>query len=155
MKALGRILTIIGIALAIYSIFFMDVTVDVGDGARVNNIGLMAQQQNFILIALVLFLAGIIISFVGRRKPLPEVDFTKLESFSSEDFVTEKNGQQTVNLLAVDNFSLMLLKKHGTSSIGDIIFMNMPLIDRLESGLPISIRKEFKPALKKRLKENS
>ncbi|HBT4620541.1 TPA: hypothetical protein MB295_005214, partial [Klebsiella pneumoniae] len=121
MKALGRILTIIGIALAIYSLFFMDVTVDVGDGTRVNNIGLMAQQQNFILIALVLFLAGIIISFVGRRKPLPEVDFTKLESFSSEDFVTEKNGQQTVNLLAVDNFSLMLLKKHGTSSIGDII----------------------------------
>lgn len=27
---------------------FMDVTVDVGDGTRVNNIGLMAQQQNFL-----------------------------------------------------------------------------------------------------------
>lgn len=122
MKALGRILTIIGIALAIYSLSFMDVTVDVGDGTRVNNIGLMAQQQNFILIALVLFLAGIIISFVGRRKPLPEVAFTKLESFSSEDFVTEKNGQQTVNLLAVDNFSLMLLKNMEPVVLG-ILFL--------------------------------
>ncbi|WP_154065079.1 hypothetical protein [Klebsiella variicola] len=155
MKASGRILTFIGILIAIYSLFFMDVTVDVGDGTRVNNIGLMAQQQNYILIAVVLFLAGIIISFVGRRKPLPEVDFTKLESFSSQDFVTEKNGQQNLNVLAVDNFSLMLLKKHGSSSVVDILFMNMPLIDRLESGLPISIRNDFKPALQKRLKDNS
>lgn len=43
MKTSGQLLSLIGIVLAIYSLFFMDVSVDVGDGTRVNNIGLMAQ----------------------------------------------------------------------------------------------------------------
>ncbi|HDU2896268.1 hypothetical protein [Klebsiella aerogenes] len=154
MKTSGQLLSLIGIVLAIYSLFFMDVSVDVGDGTRVNNIGLMAQQQNYLLVAVVLFLAGVFISFTRKNKKLPEVDFSKIESLSSEDFISEKNGEIFLNVLAIDNFSLMLLKKHGSSSINDILFMNMPLIDRLEKGLPETIRKDFRSTLKNRLKEN-
>lgn len=32
--------------------------------------------------------------------------------------------------------------------------MNMPLIDRLEQGLPEPLRKDFKSTLKRRLKDN-
>ncbi|HBV3140999.1 TPA: hypothetical protein M8I33_002406 [Klebsiella aerogenes] len=154
MKASGQLLSLIGIVLAIYSLFFMDVSVDVGDGTRVNNIGLMAQQQNYLLVAVVLFIAGIFISFTRKNKKLPEVDFSKIEYLSSEDFISEKNGKIVLNVMAIDNFSLMLLKKHGSSSINDILFMNMPLIDRLEKGLPEVIRKDFRSTLKNRLKEN-
>ncbi len=154
MKNSGQILSLIGIVLALYSLFFMDVSVDVGDGTRVNNIGLMAQQQNYLLIAIVLFIAGVFISYRGRRKTLPEVDFTKLESLTQDDFITFKDGKQSLDTLAIDNLALMLLKKHGSSSINDILFMNMPLIDRLEQSLPEEIRKEFKSILTKRLKEN-
>ncbi|MFV0610997.1 hypothetical protein [Klebsiella aerogenes] len=154
MKTSGQLLSLIGIVLAIYSLFFMDVSVDVGDGTRVNNIGLMAQQQNYLLVAVVLFIAGVFISFTRKNKKLPEVDFSKIECLSSEDFISEKNGEIVLNVMAIDNFSLMLLKKHGSSSINDILFMNMPLIDRLEKGLPEAIRKDFRSTLKNRLKEN-
>lgn len=154
MKSSGQLLSLVGIVLAIYSLFFMDVSVDVGDGTRVNNIGLMAQQQNYLLIAIVLFLAGVFISFSGRKKSLPEVDFTKIESCSAGDFVSLKEGEPFLNMLAVDNLAMMFLKKHGSSSVNDILFMNMPLIDRLEQGLPESLRKDFKSTLKKRLKDN-
>ena len=133
----------------------MDVSVDVGDGTRVNNIGLMAQQQNYLLIAIVLFLAGVFISFSGRKKSLPEVDFTKIELCSAGDFISLKDGEPCLNILAVDNLALMLLRKHGSSSINDILLMNMPLIDRLERDLPESLRKDFVSSLKRRLKDNS
>ena len=96
----------------------------------------------------------IFISFSGRKKSLQEVDFTKIESFSSDDFVSLKDGEPCLNILAVDNLAIMFLKKHGSSSVNDILFMNMPLIDRLEQGLPESLRKDFKSTLKRRLKDN-
>ncbi|HIB5012437.1 hypothetical protein VBR48_25000 [Klebsiella pneumoniae] len=154
MKSSGQLLSLAGIILAVYSLFFMDVSIEVGDGTRVNNIGLMAQQQNYLLVAVVLFLAGIFISFSGRKKSLQEVDFTKIESFSSDDFVSLKDGEPCLNILAVDNLAMMFLKKHGSSSVNDILFMNMPLIDRLEQGLPEPLRKDFKSTLKRRLKDN-
>lgn len=110
MKSSGQLLSLAGIILAVYSLFFMDVSVEVGDGTRVNNIGLMAQQQNYLLVAVVLFIAGIFISFSGRKKPLQEVDFTKIESLSSDDFVSLKDGEPCLNILAVDNLAMMFLK---------------------------------------------
>ena len=154
MKILGQLLSLFGVILAIYSLFFMDVSVDVGDGTRVNNIGLMSQQQNYLLIAIVLFLAGTFISFTGRNKSLPDVDFTKIESCSADDFISLKDGEPYLNVLAIDNLALMFLRKHGSSSVNDILFMNMPLIDRLEQGLPESVRKDFKSTLRRRLKDN-
>ncbi len=155
MKSSGQLLSLVGVVLAVYALFFMDVSVDVGDGTRVNNIGLMAQQQNYLLIAIVLFLAGVFISFSGRKKSLPEVDFTKIELCSAGDFISLKDGEPCLNILAVDNLALMLLRKHGSSSINDILLMNMPLIDRLERDLPESLRKDFVSSLKRRLKDNS
>lgn len=154
MKSSGQLLSLAGIIIAVYSLFFMDVSVEVGDGTRVNNIGLMAQQQNYLLIAIVLFLAGVFISFSGRKRSLPEVDFTKIESCSADDFFSMKDGEPLLNILAIDNLAIMFLKKYGSSSVNDILFMNMPLIDRLEQGLPESLRKDFKSTLKRRLKDN-
>lgn len=110
MKSSGQLLSLVGVVLAVYSLFFMDVSVDVGDGSRVNNLGLMAQQQNYLLIAIVLFLAGIFISFSGKKRSLPEIDFTKIESCSANDFISSKDGEPCLNILAVDNLALMFLK---------------------------------------------
>jgi len=154
MKSSGQLLSLVGVVLAVYSLFFMDVSVDVGDGSRVNNLGLMAQQQNYLLIAIVLFLAGIFISFSGKKRSLPEVDFTKIESCSANYFISSKDGEPCLNILAVDNLALIFLKKHGSSSVNDILLMNMPLIDRLERDLPDSLRKDFVSTLKRRLKDN-
>lgn len=154
MKSSGQLLSLVGVVLAVYSLFFMDVSVDIGNGSRVNNLGLMAQQQNYLLIAIVLFLAGVFISFSGKKRSLPEVDFTKIESCSANDFISLKDGEPCLSILAVDNLALMLLKKHGSSSVNDILLMNMPLIDRLERDLPESLRKDFSFTLKRRLKDN-
>ncbi len=67
MKSSGQLLSLAGIILAVYSLFFMDVSVEVGDGTRVNNIGLMAQQQNYLLVAVVLFLLVSLFHSQGER----------------------------------------------------------------------------------------
>ena len=124
MKSSGQLLSLVGVVLAVYSLFFMDVSVEVGDGTRVNNIGLMAQQQNYLLVAVVLFLAGIFISFSGRKKSLQEVDFTKIESFSSDDFVSLKDGEPCLNILAVDNLAMMFLKKQQREPFDSLCWLN-------------------------------
>lgn len=117
MKTSGQLLSLIGIVLAIYSLFFMDVSVDVGDGTRVNNIGLMAQQQNYLLVAVVLFLAGIFISFTRKSKKPPEVDFLRLNLYHLKISSLKKNGEIFLNVLAIDDFSLMLLKSMDQATL--------------------------------------
>ncbi|MGJ8525171.1 hypothetical protein LMG33818_000879 [Halomonadaceae bacterium LMG 33818] len=70
MKVLGIILTIIGVITIIASCS-MDTSVPVGlTGERVNNIGLMRDQSNYMLIGGISFIAGIILWSIGsfRRK---------------------------------------------------------------------------------------
>lgn len=66
MRSLGYFVLVVGL-LCIVGALAMDVSVSSGTG-RVNNIGLMAERQNFILIGGVLLLVGVIMAVAGKRR---------------------------------------------------------------------------------------
>ena len=65
-KIIGYIAIAIGIIFAV-SALFMDVTVAVGDGYRVNNLGLMSSRQNYMIFGGFVAIAGLIITLVGDK----------------------------------------------------------------------------------------
>jgi hypothetical protein len=77
MKQLGGILIGGGIVLAIYALVFMDTSVEVkyangnnfGLPERVNNIGLMADKQNYLIGAGIAVVLGFILTFVQKSEP--------------------------------------------------------------------------------------
>lgn len=66
MKIAGYGVLIIGIFWVIAALL-MDVSVDVGDGHRVNNLGLMASKQNHIFIGGFIALAGLLLAIFGDK----------------------------------------------------------------------------------------
>lgn len=82
MKKLGNILIVIGIILMSYSILFMDVSVEVEhpEGlntdipSRVNNLGLMADRQNYLIVASVFIIVGLILRYLPEQKNITEID---------------------------------------------------------------------------------
>lgn len=66
MRKFGYFSLIVGL-LCIVGALAMDVSVSSGAG-RVNNIGLMAERQNFILIGGLLLLVGVIMAVAGKRQ---------------------------------------------------------------------------------------
>ncbi len=66
MRNLGWLLSLGGVALGVFALL-MDVSVPVGDGSRVNNIGLMAERQNYLIVAAVLFIGGILLANKTKR----------------------------------------------------------------------------------------
>lgn len=75
MKGLGVVVLVVGV-LVVLGAMMMDVSVPSGVG-RVNNIGLMAERQNFTLIGAVLSIAGLLMFLLGRRQVVlnvPRVD---------------------------------------------------------------------------------
>ncbi|MBI6548621.1 hypothetical protein [Xenorhabdus lircayensis] len=69
MKNFGFFLLVIGV-IAIFVSLNMDVSVATGYGGRVNNIGLVAQRQNFLLISCFVALCGLLLTIFGGRKSL-------------------------------------------------------------------------------------
>lgn len=67
MKGFGWVLLIIGIIVA-FAAFNMDVSVATSYGGRVNNFGLMAQRQNYILISCFVIFCGLMMVIFGGRK---------------------------------------------------------------------------------------
>lgn len=83
MKTLGSIIIALSILLAVYALFFMDTSVQVnypmgntfGFPDRVNNLGLMADKQNYLIgsgVGLVLGLALCYLPFSGSTKKCPQ-----------------------------------------------------------------------------------
>ena len=72
MKGLGVVVLVLGV-FVVLGAMMMDVSVPSGVG-RVNNIGLMAERQNFTLIGVVLSIAGFLMLVLGGRKSVPAVD---------------------------------------------------------------------------------
>lgn len=68
MKGLGVLFLVLGV-IAVFAAMMMDVSVPAGVG-RVNNIGLIAERQNFILVGGTLAVMGLLMLMLRRR---PEV----------------------------------------------------------------------------------
>lgn len=66
MRAFGFVLLAVGLV-AIFGALAMDVSVSAGTG-RVNNIGLIAERQNYITIGGLMLLVGAIMAIAGRRR---------------------------------------------------------------------------------------
>lgn len=66
MRYFGYFVVVVGM-LCLVGAMAMDVSVPSGAG-RVNNIGLMAERQNFILIGGLLLLVGVIMAVSGKRR---------------------------------------------------------------------------------------
>ncbi len=69
MKGFGWVLLVIGI-LAAFAAFNMDVSVATSYGGRVNNFGLMAQRQNYILISCFVIFCGLMMVIFGGRRTI-------------------------------------------------------------------------------------
>lgn len=66
MRGLGITVLVLGL-FAIIGALAMDVSVSSGTG-RVNNIGLIAQQQNYITVGGLMLLLGAVLTIAGRRR---------------------------------------------------------------------------------------
>ncbi|WP_154057507.1 hypothetical protein [Pseudescherichia vulneris] len=154
MKNFGWLLSLIGVLLGIYALL-MDVTVPAGDGTNVVNFGLLSLRQNLVIIAGFLFLGGLIVSALRRKRPVPVVDYTELDRIDAEYFVIHADSGERLDILAIDRVTLMLLGKYSKSSVSDIMLMNRPLIDKWLSSLPVELQKDFRRQLEDRLKQNS
>lgn len=155
MKNAGWLLSLFGVLIAVYAFFFMDVSVALPDGTRVNNLGLLSLQQNLIIVSAVLFIGGVIVGAITGRRQLPDVKYKEPNEFSLESFLLINDEERALNKVVIDEFSIVLLKKHGRSSISDILLMNGPYIDKVVNYLPDDLKKEFRRELTQRLKSNS
>lgn len=155
MKNAGWVLSLLGLFLGVYALFFMDVSVMLQDGTRINNIGLLSQRQNLVIISVVLFVGGIILSSVTIKKPLPDIKYKEINEFETESFLMKEGDGYTLNVERIDELSLTLLKKHGRASINEILLMNSPFLDSLVISLPENLRKSFRSKLTERLRNNS
>lgn len=69
MRGFGILALIVGL-IAVIGAMAMDVSVSTGMGRRVNNIGLMAQQQNYLIIGALVALAGLLMTIFGGKKQM-------------------------------------------------------------------------------------
>ncbi|HXB13434.1 MAG TPA: SHOCT domain-containing protein [Bacteroidia bacterium] len=67
MKIIGWILLGVGIIFGIYALS-MDVSVSIGGGDRVNNIGLMNDRQNYLIVSAVMCIIGVVILISSKSK---------------------------------------------------------------------------------------
>ena len=148
MKNASYVLVTVAIILCFYALN-MDVTVEVGDGTRVNNIGLMSQQQNYVILSGFLLIAGIICARKSRRREPPK-DIERLDDIESAIIYDEKEGlliESQIKSLAVS-----LIDKHPRLHHSDILLVSLPTVERLAKPLPESLKKKFKSDLEKWIK---
>lgn len=67
MRGFGIFAIIVGV-IAVVAALAMDVSVSTGMGGRVNNIGLIAQQQNYLMIGALITVAGLLMVVFGGKK---------------------------------------------------------------------------------------
>ncbi len=83
MRGFGIFAAVIGM-IAVIGAMAMDVSVSTGMGGRVNNIGLMAQQQNYLIVGGLMAMAGLMmIIFGGRKQITPQQISSLMESRDS------------------------------------------------------------------------
>lgn len=104
MKALGIIITIIGI-ITLISSCSMDTSVPVGlTGERVNNIGLMRDQSNYMLIGGISFIAGVILWAFGSKKS-KKSSILNIENSSYTEELTKLADLRDRDAITQDEFS--------------------------------------------------
>jgi excinuclease UvrABC helicase subunit UvrB len=87
MKKIGIILVAIGLILG-YIAFSMDTTISAGlYGERVNNIGLMDERRNYLLVASLVIISGLILFGIGK---MSELSATRSEAAKTPQSLKER-----------------------------------------------------------------
>ncbi|EJH4501888.1 zinc ribbon domain-containing protein [Cronobacter sakazakii] len=177
MKYLGWTVLLVGVLWAVVALN-MDVSVETGYGARVNNIGLMAARQNHIIIGAFIALCGLLMAIFGNRKddsgPLVKCPFcaelVKPEAVKCKHCGSdlsscpaaekEKGGSHyligsgqdaKLNRDAVRELALKYYNHMSRYSVGEILITHLPEINRIRAELPPSCAKNFEEALEAEL----
>ncbi len=92
MKIIGIIVLSMGIILGIYALI-MDTSVQVYDGSRVNNIGLMNTKQNLIIVAGVLSIIGTLVLIF--KKPTQKDNDTINNTYKRDEITQESTPEKS------------------------------------------------------------
>lgn len=153
MRNFGLFLIAAAVILGVYALQ-MDVSVAVGDGSRVNNIGLMADRQNYLLVAVAMLIAGVLAS---RRLTSPRrVELRKTPNHEVDEFelYKEDSGRYELKSEGIHGLALTLIDKHPNKSASEIMLVSLPKIDQLVKPLPKDLQKRLKSELEARIREN-
>ncbi len=89
-KTISKLMIVFSLVM-FFAAIVMDTTVELGN-SRIHNIGLLSQQQNFLIISVVVFLAGIILFSTAKLKQTPEDEMNE----RSEASVLVKKVDSTI-----------------------------------------------------------
>ncbi|UAN55337.1 zinc ribbon domain-containing protein [Serratia sp. JSRIV004] len=172
MKTFGYVAFVVGVIWLLVA-FNLDTSVSTGYGTRVNNIGLMASKQNHILIGAFITFCGLLMVIFSKRSVVtakcpfcaelinPEAikckhcgsDVGSLKARGSaegvkklvaSDFFTEdQDGDVALDYDGIKALANQLHNEMPKNSALSIMVTHEPVIRKIKSGLPISLRETF------------
>lgn len=175
MKAFGVFILIVGVILVFLSLS-MDTSVTTTYGQRVNNLGLMRDQQNYIIFGSVCFLGGLLAVIFGKsqtssrneincpfcaEKILAAAKVCKHcgrdiianamqqnpESNEAYKFLWYENNELALNKLDIKRFADELIEKMPGQSADNILKANFNEIQSIKSNMPGNYANEFSEIL--------
>jgi hypothetical protein len=135
MRTVGILVAILGGVFAFWVMFFFDTTVATPIG-RVNNIGLMADKQNYIIIGSLLLVVGLVMYYFGKDEEEDDLSSSSLEK-KDEVKVEEIKFWQKERNLSDDAYKIHLVKKYNiekNEALGKII-ANEAMYETIEDAL--------------------
>lgn len=171
MKVFGVFILIIGVIVVFLSLS-MDTSVATTYGGRVNNLGLMRDQQNYLIFGSVCFLGGLLALIFGKPQSSTKSEIEcpfcaekillqakickhcgneikkshaseKIDTQEGYQFLRYENNILTLNKLDVKKFSEELSSKMPGQSANDIIQANLTEIQSIKSNMPEDYAIEF------------
>lgn len=123
-----------------WAIVIFDVSVPTSSGSRVNNLGLMAERQNFLILGIGLFFVGLIMSFFKKK----DSNNKSLNNSHKVDVPHEENLWTGEKNIESDSFRLYLVKKYSiekNATLEKFVIENT-LFTTLEDALSFALQKE-------------
>lgn len=176
MKIFGVFILIIGIVVVFLSLS-MDTSVATTYGQRVNNLGLMKDQQNYLILGSVCFLGGLLALIFGKSQSTPRnemdcpfcaekiltqakvckhcgkdietiISQVPQEKEASYQFLWYENNVLALNKVDIKRFANELNDKMPGESVGSILHAHAAEIESIKSNMPGNYANEFIEILK-------
>lgn len=132
---------ILGGFIVFWAIAIFDTSVPVGNGMRVNNLGLIADKQNYLIFGVGLFVIGLVISFFKKNDSVNNQppNFTEVKTTSDSNLW---QGEKDIN---DDSYKLYLVKKYNidkNTTLEKYVIENK-LFATIEDALSFAMQKDL------------